>query len=252
MVLYLLLPKVSSVDISVVSTSETRYEWLVYQRNTLLITLKLLMLQHNLLVYPSHPLHKHTTYFNTPSLKNQLFLTTAATQQTFPPTPHSHYNRHKTNMLHIHTSIVSMHLATIGNNTCRTIAQLGTNKSPFLISYAKSHPLPLCPLCNTHIQSTHHLFNCTHIRTTLSPLDFWTDSTGVTALLARWTEKLATSGKIGLPPLARVMGVGRQQQLINDLIITRLDFGNRILLTTDTTRSDHPRFEIVVLFTNYF
>ena len=33
--------------------------------------------------HPSHPLHKHTTYFNTPRLKT-LFLTTAATQQTFP------------------------------------------------------------------------------------------------------------------------------------------------------------------------
>ena len=37
--------------------------------------------------HPSHPLHKHTTYFNTPRLKNPLFLTTAATQQTFPQTP---------------------------------------------------------------------------------------------------------------------------------------------------------------------
>ena len=45
--------------------------------------------------HPSHPLHKHTTYFNTLRLKKTLFLTTAATQQTFPQTPHSHYNRHK-------------------------------------------------------------------------------------------------------------------------------------------------------------
>ena len=37
--------------------------------------------------HPSHPLHKHTTYFNTPRLKNPLFLTTAATQQTFSQTP---------------------------------------------------------------------------------------------------------------------------------------------------------------------
>ena len=68
---------------------------------------------------------------------------------------HSHYNRHKTNMRHIHTSIVSRHLATRGNNkilrtppphtssseeilpclTRRTLAQLRTNKSPFLKSY---------------------------------------------------------------------------------------------------------------------
>ena len=34
-----------------------------------------------------HALHKHTTYFNTPRLKNPLFLTTAATQQIFPHTP---------------------------------------------------------------------------------------------------------------------------------------------------------------------
>ena len=49
---------------------------------------------------------------------------------------------------------------------------------------AKTHPSPLCPLCNIHTHDTHHLFNCTHIRTTLSPLDLWTDPAGVTALLA--------------------------------------------------------------------
>ena len=37
--------------------------------------------------HPSHPLHKHATYFNTPRLKNPQFLTTAATQHTFPRTP---------------------------------------------------------------------------------------------------------------------------------------------------------------------
>ena len=77
-------------------------------------------------------------------------------------------------MCHIHTSIVSRYLATRGNNkilrtppphissseerlprlTGRTLAQLRTNKSPFLKSYlhkvdAKSHPSPLFPLCNT-------------------------------------------------------------------------------------------------------
>ena len=37
--------------------------------------------------HPSHPLHKHTTYFNTQRLYKTLSLTTAATQQTFPQTP---------------------------------------------------------------------------------------------------------------------------------------------------------------------
>ena len=85
----------------------------------------------------------------------------------------------KTNMHHIHTSIVPMHLAIRGNNTIlrtppphissseeillrltpRTLATLRTNKSPFLKSYldkvdAKSHPSPLCPFCYNHI---HHI-----------------------------------------------------------------------------------------------
>ena len=149
----------------------------------------------------------------------------------------------KTNMLHIHTSVVSRHLSTRGNNnilhtlpphfssseeilprlTRRTLAQLRTNKSSFLKSYlhkvdATTHPSPLFPLCNIHTHDTHHLFNCTHIRTTLSPLNLWTEPAGLTALLARWTEKLAGGPQAGTsdsppPPLARVMGVGRQQHL---------------------------------------
>ena len=53
------------------------------------------------------------------------------------------------------------------------------------------------PPCNTHTHDTHHLFNCTHIRTTLSPLNLWTYPAGVTVLLARWTEKLAGGPKAG-------------------------------------------------------
>ena len=124
--------------------------------------------------------------------KKILFLTTAATQQTFPQTHTVTTIDIKTNMRHLHTSIVSRHLVTRGNNkilctppphtssseerlprlTRRTLAQLRTNKSPFLKSYlhrvdAKSYPSPLCYLCNTHTHDTHHLFNCAHICTTL-------------------------------------------------------------------------------------
>ena len=131
-----------------------------------------------------------------------------ATKHSHRP-PHCHYNRHKNKPGH--TFIVSRHIATRGNNkilhtsqphmisseellsrlALRTLAQLRTNKSPFLKSYihkvdAKVHPSPLCPLSNTH-----HLFNRAHIRTTFSPLDLWTDPTGVTELLARCSEKLA-------------------------------------------------------------
>ena len=114
--------------------------------------------------------------------KKTLSLTTAATQQTSHRPSHSHYNLYKTNMRHIHTSIVSRHLATRGNNkilrtplphisssedilprlTRRTLAQLRTNKSPFLKVYTS---IITMPLCNTHTHDTHPLFNCTHIRT---------------------------------------------------------------------------------------
>ena len=121
-------------------------------------------------------------------------------------------------MRHTHTSIVSRHLATRGNNKIlrthlhHTLAalkryfpaslvaplpsseqtNLPSSNHTYTKSTPKTHPSPLCPLCNIHTHTTHiHLFNCTHIRTTLSPLDLWTDPAGVTALLARWTEMLA-------------------------------------------------------------
>ena len=173
--------------------------------------------------HPSHPLHKHTTYFNTPRQKKTTIFNNGRYTTNIPTYPHTVTTTDiKTNMRHIHTSIVSRHLATRGNNkilrtppphtsssekilprlTRRTLAQLRTNKSPFLKSYlhkvdAKTHPSPLCPLCNIHTHDTHHLFNCTHIRTTLSPLDLCTDPAGVSALLARWTEKLAGGPQAG-------------------------------------------------------
>ena len=139
-------------------------------------------------------------------------------------------------MYHIHTSIVSRHIATRGNNkilrtppphirsseetlprvTCRTLTQLRTNKSPFLKVYlhkvdAKTHASPLLPLCNTHTHDTHHLFNCTHIRSRLSPLDLKTGPARVTALLARWMEKLAEGPQAGSsasppPPIGKGYG----------------------------------------------
>ena len=134
-----------------------------------------------------------------------------------------------------------MHLATRGSNkilrtppphiisseeilpriTRRTRAQLRTKIVPFLKSYlhkvdGKTHPSPLCPLCNIHTHDTHHLFNCTHIRTTLSPLDLWTDPAGVMELLARWRDKLAGGPRRDnrTPPHTN-KGVGRQQQQVH-------------------------------------
>ena len=123
----------------------------------------------------NHHIH-HIPYTNTQhtstlqGLKNTIFNNVRYTTN-IPTDPHTVTTTDiKTNMRHIHTSIVSRHLATRGNNkilrpppphtssseerlprrTRRTIAQLRTNKSPFLKSYlhkvdAKTHASPLCP-----------------------------------------------------------------------------------------------------------
>ena len=118
----------------------------------------------------------------------------------------------KANMRNIHTSIVSQHLAARDNNKIlhthplqvssteenlsrhmrRTLAQLRTNKSPFLLSYlhkidASTHPSLLCPLCRTHEHTT------PQIRSTLSALDLWRDPSGEAALLDDWREKLVAN-----------------------------------------------------------
>ena len=119
-------------------------------------------------------------------------------------------------MCNIHTSIISQHLATRDNNkilphtpvssteenlprhTRRTLAQLITNKSPFLLSYlhkidASTHTSPICSLCRTHEHTTQHLFSFPQICTTLSAMDFWRNPSGVAALIDVRREKLAAN-----------------------------------------------------------
>ena len=157
-------------------------------------------------------------------------------------------------MHHIHTSIVSRHLATRGNNkilgtppphtssseeilprlTRRTLAQLRTNKSPFLKVNAKTHPSPLCPLCNIHTHDTHHLFNCTHI---VAPgfVDRPRRSDCTASQMDGEAGWWTTIWNIGLPPLARVMGVGRQQQLYIQLFINLMCQNHTMIIQMSTT-----------------
>ena len=144
--------------------------------------------------YPSHPLHRYTTHntsqwrMKPTTFNNSRYTTKIPTDPCTVTTADI-----KANMRDIHTSIVSQHLAARDNNkilrthppqvssteenlprhTCRTLAQLRTNKSPFLLSYlhkidASTHPSPLCPLCRTHEHTTQHLFSCPQICTALS------------------------------------------------------------------------------------
>ena len=110
-------------------------------------------------------------------------------------------------MRHIHTSVVSWHLATRGNNNILRTTPPHISSSEEILPASLVAPLPNSEQMNhrtsNHIytKSTpnhihHHyvpsvtLTHTTHI-ITLSPLDLWTDPAEVTALLARWTEKLA-------------------------------------------------------------
>ena len=124
----------------------------------------------------------------------------------------------KTNMLHIHTSIVSSHLATRDNNkilrtppphissyedifvrlTRSTRAQLRTKNNPSSNhTYTKSTPKHIHHHYAPFITLTYTKHIICSTAPILSPLDLWTDPAGVTVLLARWTEKLAGGPQAG-------------------------------------------------------
>ena len=153
------------------------------------------------------------------------------------------------------TSIVSRHQAPRGKNkilctrpphissseeilprlSCRTLFQLRTNKSAFLKSYlhkvdVNSHPSLLFPLCNTHQHNTHHLFNQLHpyMHYIVSPgsIDKPRQSDCTGGQMDREAGWWTTSGNIGLPPLARVMGVGRQQQMERGYVVSWFSSSN--------------------------
>ena len=181
--------------------------------------------------HPSHPLHKHTTYFNTPRVKKPTIFNNGRYTTNIPTDPHTvTITDIKTNMRHIHTSIVSRHLATRGNNkmlrippphtssseeilpclTRRTLAQLRTNKSPFPKSLTQSrrqNTSQLCPLCNIHTRHTSSLQLHPHTHHIVAPgFEVRPRRSYCTAGQmdgeAGWRT---TSGNIGL------LGVGRQQ-----------------------------------------
>ena len=131
--------------------------------------------------HPSHPLHKHTTLQG----RKKTIFNNGRYTTNIPTDPYTVTTTDiKTNMRHIHTSIVFRYLDTRGNNkilrtpsphissykeilTCRTLAQLRTPKLQFIKSYihkvdAKSHPSQLCPFAT--------LSHIIHTITSISPI----------------------------------------------------------------------------------
>ena len=175
-----------------------------------------------------HHIHYTNTqhYFNTPRLKIPLFLTAAATQQTFPH-PHTVTTTDiKTNMRHIYTSIASRHLATRGNNkilrtppphisrskerlsrfTRRTLAQLRKFSLPqIILTQSRRQILSITtmpPLKHPHTRHTPslQLHPHTHHTVTHGFVDrlCWTD--GAAGQMERFSGWWTKSGMIGPPP----------------------------------------------------
>ena len=172
--------------------------------------------------HPSHPLHKHTTYFNTPRLKNTIFSNGRYTTN-IPTDPHTVTTTEiKTNMRHMHTSIVSRHLATRRNNMYTVYCAHLHHTLVALKRYF--HTSLVAPLPNseqTNIPSSNHTYTKStphHIHQHYSPSAtpthtpslqlhphthhtvthvLWTDPVGVMELLARWRDKLAGGPKLG-------------------------------------------------------
>ena len=137
---------------------------------------------------PSHPLHRRTSYFNTPGLKGPTIFNNGRYTAGIPtdPTQSLRPTYKQTCAMYIHQqeamAVYCAHWLIWGKLTRLAPVQLGAGKSPFLKSClhrvdAGAHPSPLFPLCGIHSRDAHHLFGCTHIRTTLSPLDLWRDPT---------------------------------------------------------------------------
>ena len=159
--------------------------------------------------HPSYPLHKHTTYFNTPRLKTPTIFNNGRYTTNFPTDPYTVTTTDiKTNMRHIHTSIVSMHLATkYCAHLDHTFVAL---KRHFLASLIA--PLPNSEQIN-HPSSNHIYTKSTtnHIHHHYAPSVTLTHTTHIISSTAPTYVPHCHPWICGQTPLARVMGVGRQQ-----------------------------------------
>ena len=170
--------------------------------------------------HPTHPLHALTKK-TTPRLKKQTAFNNNRYTTHIKTLKHTSMSNIKHNLKRIHTTTVTNYLnnrkmnkllhttaptintteATLSKAHRRTLAQLRTNKSPFLHSYlykvdASNTPSPLCPLCTTQTHDTTHLFSCPKLPTYLTVLDLWTNPAQVPPLLAAWSDKLAGKPRV--------------------------------------------------------
>ena len=102
-------------------------------------------------------------------------------------TPHNHIT--SSVIHHITSQTMTDTNETLPRKTRRTLAQL-CNRQITILTTIQTHKIdptntisPTCPLCKTTEHTTTYLFNCTHIHTSLTPIDLWMDPVGVAVLL---------------------------------------------------------------------
>ena len=131
--------------------------------------------------YPSHPLHRYTTHNTSQRLKKPTTFNNSRYTTNIPTDPCTVTTTDiKANMHDIHTSIVSQHLAARDHNkilrthppqvssteenlprhTRRTLSQLRTNESLFLLSYLTQNrrlnsPITTLPFCRIQEHTTY-------------------------------------------------------------------------------------------------
>ena len=136
--------------------------------------------------HPSHPFHKHTTYFNTPRLKKCTIFNNGRSTTNIPTDPHTITTTDiKTNMRHIHTSIVSRHLAIRSNNKILRTPPPHISSSEEILPASLVAPLPNSEQIN-HPSSNQIYTKSTpnHIRHYYTPSITLTHTTHIISLTA--------------------------------------------------------------------
>ena len=157
---------------------------------------------HHLTQQEANPRHKKQTPFD--NNNNYTYNLDTPPQDTNPQTIEGNKKRIHTHFVETFTNAVTNKILNanpppvdpsekaLPHSVRRTLAQLRTNKSPFLRSYLnKISPethTPGCPLCPHNTHDTQHLFTCPAVPTDLGPEDLWTNPAGAAELLARWGD----------------------------------------------------------------
>ena len=115
--------------------------------------------------------HASTTHtIETPSITNQTKITTSHTLLSHKEAKHNY----TITRFIAYLSTRSVHIlqsTTLPINPSINPSQTAQTIHTYTLT---QNPPPLCPLCNTQLHATTHLFTCPHVPTQLTALEMWT------------------------------------------------------------------------------